>query len=90
MRGFWLLARDFYTRYFGIIVDSDVSILPTGYMPQSAPLATVYNPRTKYFKNLGMSDYSRAKELLVTRMTERLEEILMKEAAAAAANARHE
>ena len=37
-----------------------------------------------------MSDYSRAKELLVTRMTDRQEGILMEKAAAAAANAGHE
>ena len=48
--GATLLAKDFYTRYGIIVYDSDVSILYTGYMPQSALLAAVCDPRTKYLK----------------------------------------
>lgn len=70
------VAIDFYTRYFGIVVDDpkDVSFLQTGFVPQSALLAAVCDPRTKFLKGIGSTDAAKAKHLLKERMSLRQEE----------------
>lgn len=79
--GAMLVRTDFYYLYFGIVVEGGgVSMQADGCMPESALLAALVDPRTKYLEGIGKKDFQKARELLTSRMIARQREIAKEQA----------